>query len=466
LLLRYFRINDPYRLAGLAVLALALYLPQFLYAPPAMTDEVYGWLVGEQILDGRWMYIETIDDTAPLTSLLYAGLDAVFGRWVAGTRGLALTVWFFLSALFSVTLIRNHAFPENTYVPALLIVLLSFFSFDTLSLTGTLLSQIFLLFALNRLMAEVGGGRQGDEGVLTLGVLLSLASLSDGSGLLYFPGTIFLLMMFTRTSVRRYFLLVFGFVLPHALLISMYYLKGGVVDLYRYYYANIISVHGPLDVPGVTLLTLAVLPGLYLLLSLFVLTREARYTKYQSQLVQVMLVWLLMALAQGFVSKVVSPHAFLGLVAPTAFFITHFLLLIRRRKIASAFLVVFAVAILALHYAGMSGRVVSVSYEELFPAATGHADLTGKRVWAVNSDPGVFLQNRNAGPFLNSKLSRHILDGPHSYRNLLTVHRVLETDMPEIILDPDNRLEEFFRQLPVQAVRYRREGELYVRISP
>jgi hypothetical protein len=464
LILRYFRINDPYRLAGLAVVTVALYLPQFIYAPPPMTVEVYGWLVGERLLEGHWMYLETMDDTGPLTTLVYGLLDSVFGRSVGGTRGLALAVWLFLSALFSVTLIRNHAFPENTYVPAFLIILLSLFSFDVLSLTGTLVSQIFLLFALNRLMAEVGG-RQGDEGVLTLGVLLSLASLSEGSSLVYFPGNIVLLVMFTRTSVRRYFLLVFGFALPHALLISVYYLKGAVPELYRYYYSHILSVHGPFAVSAGTLLTLSVLPGLYLVMSLFVLMREARYTKYQSQLVQVMLVWLLLALAQGFISGAVSPHAFLGLVAPAAFFITHFLLLIRRRYIAPALLGFLALGIVALHYAGMTGRVPGINYEGLFPRPTRHASVLNSRVWAVKSDPGLFLQNRQAGPFLNAKLSEHILEDPRSARNLLIVHRALESDPPEVIADPDNRLEEFFRQLPAVSARYSREGEVYRRIS-
>jgi hypothetical protein len=311
-------------------------------------------------------------------------------------------------------------------------------------------------------MAEVGG-RQGDEGVLTLGVLLSLASLSEGSSLVYFPGSIVLLVMFTRTSVRRYSLLVFGFALPHALLISVYYLKGAVPELCRYYYSHILSVHGPFAASAGTLLTLSVLPGFYLVMSLVVLMREARYTKYQSQLVQVMVVWLLLALAQGFISDVVSPHAFLGLVAPAAFFLTHFL--IRRRYIASAFLGFLALGIVAIHYAGMAGRVPGIDYKGLFPRPTRYASVLNSRVWAVKSDPGLFLQNRQAGPFLNAKLSEHILEDPRSARNLLTIHRALESDPPEVITDPDKRLEAFFRQLPAASARYRREGEVYRRIS-
>ncbi len=411
------------------------------------------------------MYAHVFDSTAPLGSALYILLDFVVERSLTGLRIIALVIHLFMAGLFSVTLIRNRAFPENTYLPAFLFILISFFSFDTLRVSPGLLSQVFLLFALNRLMAEVGGGRQGDEGVLTLGVLLSFAVMSNVSSLVFVIAAVLVLILFTRTPPRRYALLVFGLALPHLLLISVYFLKDGHHSLMKYYYGSMFNWGAEWLISRQSLLLLGSLPFLYLLLSLFVLNREARFTKYQSQLVQVMILWFAFGFAQVFFESVVTPASFLSLAAPAAFFITHLLLLIRRRYIASLNLWVLTLGIGSMHYLTLFDKAAAVNYDGLFVSPSRYSGIEEQRVWLLADDLAFYQSNRHATAFLDWSIARPVLSRPDSYRNITLVHHALERDLPEVIIDPDNYLEEFFERLPAQKEKYQKTGYVYRRIS-
>jgi hypothetical protein len=200
--LRFFRINDPYRLLALLVLLVLISLPMLVQPPPLMIGELSGMVVGEQIHD-KIMYVELFDRTAPLMAMTDGLLDFLFGRSLMGRHLLALFIIFFQASYFGILLINNRAYNENSYVPALIFGLLCFFSFDLLTITPELLASTLLLLALNNLFKEIEFRVDRDSIVLNLGVFIGMASLFVLSYTIFLFGAIIILLVFARSSARK-----------------------------------------------------------------------------------------------------------------------------------------------------------------------------------------------------------------------------------------------------------------------
>ena len=242
ILLRYFRINDPYRLLGLLVILILIYLPLFIDMPEMTYPELKNLVIGEKVHEGRGLYSELIDSTGPLGAWFNGLLDLIFGRSLLARRIFAFIVLFFQTAFVGIMFADKKAFSENTYIPSLIYAFLFFFSFDTLSLTPELLGFGFVLLALNNLLKEIEFREQRNESIFNLGLYISLASLFSFSFFIYLPGALFILIIFTRHPARKYFLLICGFIIPHLLLMSIFYLQDSFSEMWRYYYIPNLSM--------------------------------------------------------------------------------------------------------------------------------------------------------------------------------------------------------------------------------
>ena len=233
MLLGFFRINDPYRLLGLLLVLILIGVPGFIYAPEILLSEVKSQVLGEAIADGKLMYIQVFDDTPPLASALFGLMNMFFGKSVLAYHIVALLIIFFQASYFAVLLINNKAYTENTYLPALIFGLLCFFSFDIVTFSAELLASTVLLFAINHLFHEIEFKIQQDDIVLKLGVYLGLSTFLVFSYWVFLLLSIFILIVLTRAGFRKIMLMMFGFVLPHAMLITLYFYWGEVGLLWR-----------------------------------------------------------------------------------------------------------------------------------------------------------------------------------------------------------------------------------------
>src|SRR5688572_24742623 len=235
-MLRYFRINDPYRLVGLLVIMTLLSLPLFIDPPPLTHPELKSFVIGEKVHEGNTLYAELIDSTPPLASWFYGLCDLVFGRSVTIRHIFAFLILLTQSAFLGIMFIDKKVFSENTYIPSFIFSILAFISFDSLSLTADLLASGFILLTLNNLFKEIEFRIQRDETIFNLGLFLSLASLLRFSHIIYLPGAILVLLIFTRSSLRKYLLMTLGFLLPHIFLICVYALSGSFESLWENFY--------------------------------------------------------------------------------------------------------------------------------------------------------------------------------------------------------------------------------------
>jgi hypothetical protein len=459
--LRYFRINDPYRLLFLLFLLVLTSLPLFIDLPNVTSQELKGMVLGEVVGD-RIMYVEIIDHTAPLMAVAEGFFDFVFGRSLLGRHILALVIIFFQASYFGILLINNKAYNENTYVPALIFGILCFLSFDLLAITPELLASTLLLLALNNLFKEIEFRVDRDSIVLNMGVFLGLSSLFVFSYAIFLPGAVFILIAFARTNIRKILLLVFGFVLVHGVLFTLYYCYERTDALWANFYIASIDQVGTTLVGFTSLLVLLAVPAAFFVFSLFMLTREARFTKYQSQLFQTIFLWLAIALVQVWLKAERTPHSFYVCIPPIAYFISHYLLLIRRKAIAEAMLWVFVMGVLSISTISHYGLLKYVDYAKLFPASSPYErNVIHKKVMVVGDDIALYRHNTLSGYFLDGDLSRKYFDAPDFYENIVAIHQSLLMDPPDVIVDENDKMGPIIKRIPYLKDAYRKEDKLY-----
>jgi hypothetical protein len=461
-LLRYFRINDPYRLLALLVILLAIYLPLLINAPAVTFPELNSVLLGGKLAEGQSLYIQVVDQTAPLAAWCEGFFNMIFGNSLTARHIFSLVLIMIQATYLGVVFINKKAFSESTFIPSLIFIIFFSFSFDTLVLSPELIGSGFLLLALNNLFKEIEFREQRDESILNLGLYISVASLFSFSYSVYLIGSIVILAIFTRLELRKYLLLICGFLIPHLLLISIFFLRNGLPSLWNFYYLPNLSLSTFFFMQAKSLWMLIALPLLYLVVSFVMLNREARFTKYQSQLVQAMFFWMVFAVIQIFFSKGVRPQSFITLIPGACFYISHFLLMIRRRRFAEINLWILLIGVVSISYLSRYQKISSVRYDRLIVEdRSRYVDARQKKLLVLADDMAAYRNNQFASPFLNWNLSQEVFEHPEFYENVIRVKDSLLNDPPEVIVDPKNLLEPYLKRIPELRKHYRktRPGE-------
>ncbi|MGC3948218.1 MAG: hypothetical protein QM762_27545 [Chryseolinea sp.] len=460
-MLQYFRINDPYRLLGLLAIFLIISLPFFIDTPDLTYPELRGFVIGEKVHEGASLYTAIVDSTGPLAGWFDGLLDVLFGRSILARHIISFVLIFFQAAYIGIVFSNQKAFAEQTYIPSLIYVVAFCFSYDTLSLTPELLGAGALLPALSSLFKEIEFREQRSESIFSLGLYISIASLFSFSYSVLLIGSFITLAVFTRSNVRKYLLLIVGFALPHLLLLAIYYLKDGLSAVWQFYYVANFTIHSARFISAGGLWTLLTLPLIYLIVSVVLMNREARLSKYQTQLVQAMFFWTLFSLIQVYISRDFRPQNFVSVIPGLCFFVTHFLLIMPKRKFAEIAIWVFIGGTVLISNLARYGAFGSVSYRDLI-VRKDDAPYTGKRLLVLDEGWEIYSKNRLASPFLDWNLSRSIFTQPEYYENVIMVSNGFKNDPPEIIRDKHNMLQPYLERLPELRKQYKRQGDYYL----
>lgn len=463
MLLRFFRINDPYRLLGILVILILIGLPLFIDPVNITLDELKMFVIGETINQGKSLYAEVFTSTPPLAAWISGWFEGLFGRSQTAGHVMSLIIIFFQLSFFTIILINCRAHHENTYLPGLIFGILAFFSFDIISLSSELLASTMLLFALNNLFKEIEFKIQRDEIVLSLGLYVGLASLFVFSYAVYLPGVIIILAIFTRLSIRKMFLVIFGFMLPHGFLMMIYYMKGSYPSLIENFYLANLHWQDESSMNTSSILVLCIVPAFFLLLSFFMLGREARLTKYQSQLSQIMFLWILLAVVEVVISPSLKPHQLITCLPPVSYFISHYILLIRRKRLAEFTIWLFTISLVGTMYVARYNRIKMVNYSNLFPKKSAYGQIVEKRVLILGTDWGLFQSNTMASGFYDWTLVRPIFTDLNYFENIVLIDKAFVDDAPDIIIDEENKMNDVFKRIPRLHAHYRQEGNLYFR---
>ncbi len=461
-MLRFFRLNDPYRLLGVLILLVVMSLPILINPMPITFPELKDIALGELLNSGKTMYLQVIDDAPWFASWCAAAFEFLFGRSLLARHLMALFIIFFQASFFAFVLIRNRAYNESNYLPAFVFGVLCFFSFDMLSLSRELFASTFLLLALNNIFKEIEFKVQRDETVFNIGVFLGIASLLVFSYSLFLIGALVILFVFARITLRKSLLLTFGFAFPHLALICFYYFRGGLPELTHYFYGVNFTLHSINLISWKSIFWLSGgILGIFFL-SLIMLNREARFTKYQSQLLQVMLLWLVVGCIEVCSTRELTPHSFITFVPTLTYFISHYLLLIRRKWIAETMMWIFLLSIVGISTAARKGKIKSIDNKNLFVKESKY-EIKDKRVLVLGDDWGILNSNKPTSYFLNWDLSKEYFEQPDYFENIILIQESFEKTMPDIIIDETGLMENVFKKLPSLKAQYEKSGFIYQR---
>jgi len=405
-------------------------------------------LLGGKVSEGQSLYIQIIDQTAPLAGWCEGFFNLVFGSSLTARHIFSLFILMVQATYLGVVFINKKAYSESTFIPSLTFVIFFSFSFDTLALTPELIGSGFLLLALNNLFKEIEFREQRDESIFNLGLYVSIASLFSFSYSIYLVASIVILAVFTRLELRKYLLLICGFAIPHMLLISIFFLRNGLPSLWEFYYLPNLRFDIFFYTPAKSIWILIALPLLYLVVSFVMLNREARFTKYQSQLVQAMFFWMIFSVIQIFYSKGIRPQSFITLIPGACFYLSHFLLMIRRRRFAEINLWILLVGIVAINYLSRYEKLSGVRFGELLVHPSTYVNVKQKSILVLANDPAAYQENRLASSFVSWPLSQEIFTHPEYYENVIRVKNGILRDPPEIISDPQNLMDAFLKRIP------------------
>src|SRR5579872_233611 len=68
--LRFFKLNDPYRLLAVLILLVGMSLPVFIHPLPITLPELKDIVLGELLNSGKIIYLQVVDDTPWIASWL------------------------------------------------------------------------------------------------------------------------------------------------------------------------------------------------------------------------------------------------------------------------------------------------------------------------------------------------------------------------------------------------------------
>lgn len=456
-MLRLFRLNDPYRLGIVLLVMVGLRLPYWISGGLPTIHEQHWLLVGERLSSGAHMYSELWDTTGPLPALVYGVLHSLFGLSPLAHQIVALCLVFLQCIIFNNTMLARKAYNENTYIPGLLYGLFASISFDMFTLSPLLIGLTFILLAYRQLFSHLQSRAKEEEAILLMGLMMGLAALCYlPLGLLLLPLFVSL-GLFSSTLTRRYFLIGYGFLLPIALSALYYYLAGSWSEFFEYFIYNTLVLPKSSLTTGWLELSLFGIPALLLVLAMVRVARYPRFINFQSRLQQIMLMWLVISLIIWWRAEQRAPFHLLVVVPILAFYLSHYLLLFRKKRWAEVAFWFIWVPVVVLSQNPISHWVPQLPQPKdlVVEAPPLPSQARQKSMWVLGDFPAYYAHAQSLGTaFYQWEVYASFLEDINEYQEVLELHRVVADPLPEVVVDPDGRFPKLFQYFPDWETAY------------
>lgn len=452
-MLSFFKINDPFRLVPIFLIAFLIKLPAYLN--PIQFSEATHWFVIGEAMHSRTLYVDIWDGIAPFSAVVFQVIVWLFGRSILALYMLGTLLTFFQAAIFNNMLMRAKVFENNTYVPALIYVLFTSSHPGFFTLSPTLMGLTLVLLGLGNLLRHVEFRAKKDIQIIMIGLYFGIATL------FYFPFVVFLiisvilLLVFTNTMGRRYFLLLFGGVFPLVTAFFYYWIKsdhpGYFINNFILFYnfsSNSNNVGWALG--GYSL----AVPALFMLLGLVSFGKQRRLTNYQTRIVQLFLLFGVLLLSMLTLEAPISYYSLVIYIPIFVFFTVHFTNLFKRAFYSNLLSVVLLAGVFLSLWATTFnwGKFV---VQESKPELAKYAPIVrGRSTIIFGEGSTLYKEAKLAGPFYSWKLSKDFFENLTYYDNLIFLQDQLENSKPDVVIDLEGVWPEVEAKLPLVAKKY------------
>jgi hypothetical protein len=456
-LLRFFRINDPYRLLFIFILLVLIRLVQSYFIQDMSYMELKSLLLGQWLDSGFQMYTEAYDYTGPLAVLVYKYLNFLFGRSAFLHHALSTLLIIVQAGIFNQLLLKNKAYNENNYLPALFYMILMVSVPDFMALSPQLLSLTFILLALKNVLRRIDN-QATDELFLNSGISIGIATMIHLPSAVFLLVFLFSLILFSTAVTRRLLLYLFGFLLIFGLTYLFYYWQG---DHYHFVESFIIENLAMKSSAMLTFRELFLLSSGFLfvfLLAVFKTIGSARLTNFQQKIQQVIWLMLFGAIAVFLLSNEDAGLELVFVVPVIAYFLTHYFMLLRKRIFKAIMPVFIVFGLLAF-----SGLVYKKWSE---PLLVHSKDLQSENGMVLGADLNYYVNTSAGSPCFTEALSLKAFEGLDYYGGATRFYELLEQANPNVIIDEMDISDRIFERFPTLQEKYVKVGEnRYRRIS-
>ena len=451
-MLSFFKINDPYRLIAIFLIAFAIKIPFFTNAN-AYFDMQHWLIIGEAMQSGH-MYVDIFDSIAPLAASTYWLIVLIFGKSTLALNILGTLLMLVQAIIFNSLTIKNKVFEQNTYLPAFVYVILLSSHYALSVFSPAQLAMTFVLLAFSKLLSHVEFRAKHDEQIMSIGLLLGLAMLFYLPFIVFLPIVLIILVFFTNTLKRRYIILSLSSVVPLVLVFTYYWL---VNDESGYFIINFVT---PTLIMGLTTLSnigLAIPVLTCWFLGFVTMPKQRRLNNYQTRLAQlffltgVLTLFILLFAVADIITGIIL------LVPVAAFFTTHLFFLIRRPLVDLIVTLMFLSFSLLTSYDsefGFVGLYGSLSKEVKIDAELASI-IKDKKLLVLGDKQELYQYGSLASPFYDWGLSLPVLDNLEFYDNIVFIKESIDRYQPEVILDYELRWQEIRFHIPEFNAQYK-----------
>ena len=287
LMLKLFRINDPFRLILVFVTLVLFRIPVFFSDVPLTAPELNLILVGEGMANGKLLYSQIWEHISPLTAFIYKWLHVFFGRSHFANLVIASLLVFYQALTFNSILSRNNVFTENTYIPAFLYVLFASSHQSLLLLSPALLGLTLLLSVLKSIFSPKKEVRDFD--IFKLGLLLGMVLTLHISAWVFVLWAMISLSIFRGLNLRQYVLILHALSFPLAIVLFNFYMNNALSELFVSYFSPVLNFEQLYYTDYLTLLLVISIPLFVARLGGFRVLTYNFYVNFQSYCQQTML---------------------------------------------------------------------------------------------------------------------------------------------------------------------------------
>ncbi|MGM0581397.1 MAG: hypothetical protein ACQETL_11995 [Bacteroidota bacterium] len=441
---------------------LLLRLPYLIGSEP-LVYETNWLLIGESLNLGNVLYKDLVSPISPLAAWTYMVVEFIFGKSILVLQILSILLVTYQFSLFNNIMLRNKAYNENSYIPALIYALMMFSFYDFFTLSPALISLTFILLVLDNIYLRIEN-KLNDATILKTGLFMGIAVLFYLPSLIFLVATLLSFAMLTSLVLRRYLLFLYGFFFPFGIIFIYFYWQEGLESLVSQWLEfNLFnSAYSFIDFKSILIIT--ALPILIFLISLYKTFFVGRFTNYQVRVQQVMFIMFLAALGSWWFSEERAPYELLIFIPSFAFFITHFILLFKRKIRAELFAFIFSLLIIVIGYSIFYQNTPIHKYGDYNKLQTHksiyHNQVNNKSAMILGANPAVYSNAKSvATKFYQPELSNKILKNLSEKERLIVLYNDIKKHQPEVIIDLSGYFINSLSGMPLIESQYTRMSD-------
>lgn len=461
-MLSFFRINSFFQIF---VVLLSVILLSILFISsdiPLLSTELEWMLIGEKLNENLVLYKEVLTQVAPFSAYTYKILDLLFVNVRLAFNVMAVAVTCLQIVLFSFMIKNRKLFNENNFFAGFIYAVISFISFDVMKLSPALMATTFLILAMNAILKQLERRDGVGDEVFEVGLFIGIATLFHHPTFVFIIWALLVLFFYTGVGIKQVFMVIVAFLIP---IIATYFIfqfsNSGkeFQEIWLFNFNNFVRFSW-LNVRDIILVFF--IPVSLSLLGLAKVLNGNRYNNYQNRSHQSILIFGIFSIIAFILSGKYLPTNLIYFFIPLAFYISGFILHLKRIIWAEAVIIIFALAVFALSYISLTTNLGlnSPFLSDYIVKKTNIYDkYAGKRIFITGRNIDGYESNKMATGYLSWNLAKKDFENPNNFLSISNIYNNFIKDLPEVIIDEENVMPAVFENIPNLTNRYRQIDE-------